>query len=198
MPDKYSSFAELARNEVEGIDFAIEILSENRDPSIAVIAPHGGGIEPHTCLLAKAVAGNDLTFYAFKGIKSDNNKDLHITSHRFDEPRAQEVVSRANRVLAFHGKSDSGDFVMVGGLDETLGLRLRDCLTSLHVEVRQPSSNAAGKHPANICNSGASRVGVQLELSMSFRKLLAADDVRRSEFARKVRQVLREDPRAAG
>jgi phage replication-related protein YjqB (UPF0714/DUF867 family) len=53
---------------------------------VAVIAPHGGGIEPGTSELATAIAGDDFSLYLFEGLKSAGNGELHITSTNFDEP----------------------------------------------------------------------------------------------------------------
>ena len=66
MPDKYSSFAVLARHQIEGQDY--RILFRKRNGARVIIAPHGGGIEPGTTEIADAIAGNDLSFYAFEGI----------------------------------------------------------------------------------------------------------------------------------
>ena len=44
MADKYGSFDELRRGEREGIDFNIHVV--RRRASVAIIAPHGGKIEP--------------------------------------------------------------------------------------------------------------------------------------------------------
>ena len=44
--DKYRDYADLAAHEKEGADYRITVL--RRPSPIAVIAPHGGGIEPQT------------------------------------------------------------------------------------------------------------------------------------------------------
>ena len=75
--DKYANFSALKQNEREGEDYTI--LHRNGDSKFAIMAPHGGGIEPGTMGIADAIAGNDHTFYAFKGIKKTRNTILHIT-----------------------------------------------------------------------------------------------------------------------
>ena len=77
MMDKYNSFPELAKSTEQDRDFRVRL--QNRPGSTVVIAPHGGGIEPGTSEIAEAVAGDDLSFYAFEGIKSTGNHELHIT-----------------------------------------------------------------------------------------------------------------------
>lgn len=44
MADKYPNFAALARKERAGIDYAVS--AQRARPDFALIAPHGGGIEP--------------------------------------------------------------------------------------------------------------------------------------------------------
>ena len=53
--DKYRSYAELHENEDEGIDF--RVCMNDRAASAAVIAPHGGKIEPGTSEITTAIAG---------------------------------------------------------------------------------------------------------------------------------------------
>ncbi|WP_246657154.1 poly-gamma-glutamate hydrolase family protein [Methylocystis sp. B8] len=43
MADRYDSFATLAANEIEGVDYRIRV--DERASPFAVIAPHGGLIE---------------------------------------------------------------------------------------------------------------------------------------------------------
>jgi phage replication-related protein YjqB (UPF0714/DUF867 family) len=83
MADKYASFQELERTERRRV---YRVLSRPRKARIAIIAPHGGKIEPGTSEIARKIAGADFSFYAFEGRKKQHNKSLHITSTRFDEP----------------------------------------------------------------------------------------------------------------
>lgn len=78
MPDKYRNFSELARAETEGKDY--RIIARLTDCPILIAAPHGGGIEPYTSELASEIAGSDLSFYSFEGIKETGNSKLHITT----------------------------------------------------------------------------------------------------------------------
>jgi phage replication-related protein YjqB (UPF0714/DUF867 family) len=68
------------------------------------VAPHGGGIEPGTSELADAIAGSDLSFYTFEGLKSSGNTDLHITSTRFDEPMCLTLLASSSVVVTLHGE----------------------------------------------------------------------------------------------
>jgi len=76
MADKYASFQELARSEPRGV---YRVRSRPRRATIAVIAPHGGSIEPGTSEIALKIAGLDFSFYAFEGRRKQHNNCLHIT-----------------------------------------------------------------------------------------------------------------------
>jgi len=171
MTDKYKNFEELAANEQEGSDFQVRFRTR-RGP-MAVIAPHGGGIEPGTSELADAIANADLSFYAFEGIKKAANRVLHITSGRFDEPQGVALVAASPSVVALHGE-DSGDpVVFLGGLDKELGARIWTSLKGDGFIVgTHASPNLQGRDKNNICNRGQSGKGVQLELSHGLRALL--------------------------
>ena len=52
--DKYSNFGALSRSERRDVDYRICI--DVRAGSVAVIAPHGGNIEPGTSEVAAAIA----------------------------------------------------------------------------------------------------------------------------------------------
>ncbi len=72
--DEYTKFEDLKKNET-----LYEICFRERFSGVAVIAPHGGKIEPGTSEIARGIAGNEHTFYTFRGLRKDGNKRyLHI------------------------------------------------------------------------------------------------------------------------
>ncbi|NNM06739.1 MAG: poly-gamma-glutamate hydrolase family protein [Gemmatimonadetes bacterium] len=189
MRDAYQNFQELKAQEEEGEAWTREYIS--RGSNILVMAPHGGWIEPFTAELAGAVAGNDLSFYAFPGLKPRGNDRLHLTSHRFDEPLALEAASAALWVLAIHGERDSSrEFVMVGGLWGEFRERMVEGLKNAGIDVVEPREGLGGVNPRNICNLGSSRVGGQLELSEGLRQSLRRSPTQLFSFAGLVRSVL--------
>jgi phage replication-related protein YjqB (UPF0714/DUF867 family) len=169
MADRYRNFADLAAHEKEGLDFRIRL--DERHGRAALIAPHGGGIEPGTSELAEAIAGDDLSFYAFDGLKKRGNGVLHITSSRFDEPHALALVAASPAVVAIHGELDCPDQIaFLGGLDKELGKRIQTGLEVAGFVVRiHDNPNLQGVDKTNICNRGRSGQGVQLELSRPLR-----------------------------
>jgi phage replication-related protein YjqB (UPF0714/DUF867 family) len=171
MADKYPDFDALSRNEQSGVDF--RILVRQAGVGFVIVAPHGGGIEPGTSEIADDIAGEEFSFYAFEGLKSAGNADLHITSTRFDESMCLTLIGRSQVVITIHGEHTEvdGEGVFVGGLDTRLGARLGTALKARGFSVRRhPDPRLQGLEPKNVCNRGKSGKGVQFELSRSVRK----------------------------
>ncbi len=90
--DAYTSFVDLAKQQVRGVDYEIEVHRHTASP-VAIIAPHGGGIERGTSEIARGIAGEDFNLYVFEGLKSSGNyAALHLTSRHFDEPACLELI----------------------------------------------------------------------------------------------------------
>ena len=124
MADTYPNFAALEQHERAGIDYCVLVRRE--EPAFAIVAPHGGGIEPGTSEIADAIARQRWSFYTFEGLKRSGNSVLHITSTCFDEPMCLILLSDTNRVVTIHGEEsdDDGEGVFVGGRDAELGTRI--------------------------------------------------------------------------
>jgi phage replication-related protein YjqB (UPF0714/DUF867 family)/RimJ/RimL family protein N-acetyltransferase len=166
--DKYGNFDELNQGEPEG---SFAIFSRNGTSGIAVIAPHGGAIEPGTTEIASSIAGNEHAYYTFTGRKRIGNNDLHITSTNFDEPIAMKIVKRSQKVLAIHGCTGQDPIGYIGGRDAILREQVQTALVDAGFQVRQSSTqNLKGDHPRNICNRGERQRGVQLEISEGLRQ----------------------------
>jgi phage replication-related protein YjqB (UPF0714/DUF867 family) len=185
----YMSFKELVHREVEDQDYRIRI--ELRDPRVLIMAPHGGKIEPTTAEIAAAIAEDDYSFYCFEGLKTDS-RPLHIESHLFDEPRALQVVRKADVVITIHGQIDQKEeFVMVGGLNDSLRSEITRELEGAGFQTRVPTERLMGTDSQNICNRGKLRRGVQLEVSRKVRDLLRTDENELQKFASVIRKAIR-------
>lgn len=165
--DSYRSFDQLRRHQAPGSDYRVRI--RNVGSQISIIAPHGGRIEPRTSEIAVKIARNDYNCYLFEGIRERDNGCLHITSHRFDEPGAIEMLAASQVVVAVHACTGTDGRVYLGGRDG----RLKQLIAA---ELKAAGINACGDHPRfqgvnpdNICNRGATRKGVQLEISRDLR-----------------------------
>jgi phage replication-related protein YjqB (UPF0714/DUF867 family) len=184
----YMSFKELVHREVEDQDYRIRI--ELRDPRVLIMAPHGGKIEPTTGEIAAAIAEDDYSFYCFEGLKTDS-RPLHIESHLFDEPRALQVVQKADVVITIHGQIDQKEeFVMVGGLNDSLRSEITRELEGAGFQTRVPTERLMGTDSQNICNRGKLRRGVQLEVSRKVRDLLKTNLELLQVFAEAVRKAI--------
>jgi phage replication-related protein YjqB (UPF0714/DUF867 family) len=182
--DVYSCYSELADSEKEGRDFERFVCARD-DATVAIIAPHAGGIEPKTGDIAQEIAGTEFSFYCFRGLKKIGNHVLHITSHNFDEPQGVALVTNHRWIVVLHGCEEPGERVFLSGLD----LALIDDLALALSHAGITAETVGQKYPAteakNICNRGITRKGVQFELSRSFR-----NGERVPAFVKAVREIL--------
>lgn len=170
LAETYLSFKDLAGAYAEGVDYRIH-LSEGLNPTIALVAPHGGAIEFPTSRVAAAIAGREFSFYSFEGIRAaDNYAALHLRSERFDEPRCLELISRCDRVVTIHGCKGVNQAVLLGGRDSELGVKIAAALGAEGVDCNLDGHKFYGTDASNICNRSRSRAGVQLELTSALRK----------------------------
>ena len=161
-----AAFIDLERNEPKQ---NFRIRSRVVKSITAIIAPHGGGIEPGTSEIAEAIAGTEFSFYAFEGLMPRGNSRLHITSTHFDDPNCVEILSRADQVVAIHGENSASENVFLGGLDVDCVGRVNDFLKAEGFCVGAHGNvNLQGRNYLNICNRGKLRAGVQIELSPGF------------------------------
>ena len=166
----YKSFAELDVSEREGVSFQRTL--QKRRSRIAIIAPHGGGIEPGTSEIAYAVAGSQFSYYTFEGLKPRGNEILHIPSTSFDEPKCLQLVQDSEIVIAMHGCDGEEKVIHVGGLHVELKTRLIQSLAQDGFEARLAEVGLSGNQIQNICNRGQSNQGIQLEITTGLRRAM--------------------------
>lgn len=198
-PDRYNSFSALRERETEGVAYRIHI--EDRSSPIAVIAPHGGFIEPATSEIALAIAGERFSLYRFEGLDPVRlHHELHVTSENFDEPVAMDLVANSSIVVAVHGRTDRDDPLTswIGGLDTSLRDRIVRALrlNGFVAGARVKGEALAGASAGNICNHGKRRAGVQLEIPRSVRDALMADAEQLVRYAGAIRHAIDEFDRA--
>jgi phage replication-related protein YjqB (UPF0714/DUF867 family) len=170
--DKYPNFERLRRAE-RADDFRIDC--RHRRSTVAIVAPHGGKIEPGTSTIAAAIAADDYRLYRFEGRKRRNNCDLHITSAQFDEPECLALISGCDQVVAIHGCQGNEERVYMGGLDLCLRDSIQARLEAVGIATgSHDDPNLQGTNSKNICNRGRRGRGVQLEITSALRSHLAA------------------------
>jgi phage replication-related protein YjqB (UPF0714/DUF867 family) len=191
MADRYANYAELAQGEREGIDYRIR--ASRVDERVAVVAPHGGYIEPGTSELTRSIAAGSWSFYCFEGLRPGRkHEELHIASERFDEPIGRALAGASQTVIGMHGRADrgDGDTVWVGGL----AFALRDGIATVLGEggfaATANPPELSGEDPSNICNRCKTGAGVQLEVPRSLRSRLMGDDLLMGAFSSSVRRAL--------
>ena len=176
--DKYASFAELSR---DAPDDSWRIVERQTQSGVLVIAPHGGEIEVGTSELAASIAGDEHNLYCFEGLRVHGFRELHVTSHRFDEPRALALAGKAAILVGIHGCKGHGA-IYVGGLDDELVTLLTVGLCAAGFRAHSHDHTFPALHPQNICNRSLRGVGAQLELTIDLRsaqhRTRIADSVR--------------------
>jgi phage replication-related protein YjqB (UPF0714/DUF867 family) len=186
LANTFRSFADLRAVYQEDVDYRIN-RRVGLHPRIAVVAPHGGAIEPPTSQIASDIAGPDFSCYLFEGVrKSKNYKALHLTSEYFDEPKCLELIADCDQVVTVHGCKEGEVEVLLGGRDKALALLIAEALKAEGVLGRLDGHDFTGTARTNICNLGKSKAGVQLELTEALR--VSQDAV--AGVVRAVRRVL--------
>ena len=178
MLDRYNSYRELTQYEREGEDY--QVIAVPRSNPIAILALHGGSIELGTSEIARALAGERYSLYLFEVLKISGGEDLHITSTRFDEPRGLALVRSAQWALSLHGCTGERPLVYLGGLDRDHIHMARFLLKEAGFEASAQDHRFSASDPANLCNQGRSRKGLQLELTRGLRLTFFKDLEHRS------------------
>ncbi|WP_225799430.1 poly-gamma-glutamate hydrolase family protein [Streptomyces sp. NK15101] len=182
----------------------------------AIMAIHGGQIERATSELCLAIAGYDPAdvtdptkppllptvhdYWMFEGMRTENNRDLHVTSVNCNDHVARVLATSHFNVLSLHGCSydqlnidetavwpSTADrrLVVVGGLNKafrdalmyelnTAGFRAVDALSD---NYKVQLADYAGAAPDNICNRTILGKGAQLEITEDMRRSLFGTDL---------------------
>jgi len=169
MADLYASMTEMKQNTVEGVDW--QIVTRTYDTDVLVSGIHGGGIEIGVSELSTLIAEiGSYNYFAFEGLRSANNGDLHVTSTHYDEPTMVKMVTNAMNHVAVHGASGDTEIINVGGLDIPLRNAVWSELTKRGFNAVIAPSNIIGEEPDNVSNRTLKGGCVQLELTSQQRK----------------------------
>lgn len=195
------SYAEILRNGyVVGRDFRVA-FGDSKIESCLLVAPHGGGIEPGTSDIMRAVVeAGGWAWYEFAGFLRQGNKScLHLASTEFDEPTLVAMLPQTAFVIAFHGASEAQvPMVYVGGkwargrrtVIESVnkafgehGIRAVDALET------PAAAHLQGLDDSSITNRGKRGEGVQMEFTRGARNLLFPPDSSREARGRRSVQL---------
>ncbi len=160
----------------KNIDFEIEVTETGS--GVTVLAIHGGKIEKGTAELAYALAShNNYNYYSFLGLKSTDNFSLHVSSDKFAETYALEMVSKSKVTLSIHGCGGTEEFTYIGGRDTESADRIKESLIKYGFTVKKDTpKDLAGISPHNIVNRNIDERGIQLEISEGLRTKFLSDD----------------------
>jgi phage replication-related protein YjqB (UPF0714/DUF867 family) len=190
----------LKRGHVPGRDFRVA-FGDSKIELCLLIAPHGGGIEPGSSEIMRAVVEvGGWAWYEFAGFLRQGNKEaLHLSSVDFDEPMLKSMLPQAGFVVAFHGASESEEPIVYVGGKWKLGRQT--VIESIHaafgdhgIRAADANDKAAAAHlrgldDSNITNLGKRAEGVQLEFSRGARNLLFPPDSSREARGRRSVQL---------
>ena len=186
----------LQRGHVLGRDFRVA-FGDSKIEHCLLVAPHGGGIEPGTSEILRAVVEvGGWAWYEFAGFLRKGNKEaLHISSSRFDEPTLKSMLPQAGFVVTFHGASESLEpIVFVGGkwklgrqtIAESINAAFKEHeIRATDAVDRVDAARLRGLDDSNITNLGRRAEGVQLEFSRGARNLLFPPDSSREARGRR-------------
>jgi phage replication-related protein YjqB (UPF0714/DUF867 family) len=178
----------------EGASYHVSLDASAPDMTMAVIAPHGGKIEPNTDVIALGLAdelalphfvfvahASDSCLDKYGGATRSNHRALHITSVHFNDSRAESLMRSVNRGVAVHGHGRDANKLCVGGITPALRTAFKSYYDT-YAKKHSPSGataviattdgdceGIAGTAPANISNRSQVGAGLQLELSSTFR-----------------------------
>ncbi|MGA5062817.1 poly-gamma-glutamate hydrolase family protein [Streptomyces exfoliatus] len=190
------------------------LTKRSAPPKTAIMAIHGGQIERGTSELCLAIAGykpSDVKltlategvlhdYWMFEGMRSENNRDLHVSSVNCDDHVAVGMAASHLNVLSLHGCQYSQlampekmvwpsvsdpKLVVVGGLNTVFRAALVTELNqagfpavdAFSPEYAENLRNYAGGITTNICNRTATGTGAQLEITEDMRRSLFGPQV---------------------
>jgi len=173
---EYTSMTALRAKE-NPLDYSFEVKSP--DSPVAILAPHGGKIEPGTQEIAEAVAGDTYRLFCFDGHRERANiRYLHVRSHQYDEKLCRDLIQPCRLVLAIHGWKNPpqhAETIYLGGRNtdfrDAIGASLRSAGFSVPPFAETPREYK-GSEPENICNLGNPPGGAQLEIARTLRDQL--------------------------
>ncbi len=185
--DYYTGFARLKADLVYAKDYSTHVL--DRKSEVTVLAIHGGGIEPVTSEIARALAGGKWNLYVFEALCSAGCPKLHLSSQKFDDPEAVRLIEPAFAGVSIHGMAGGGEMVCIGGSNAGLRSEVSKSLSSAGFKTQEPCVKFPGIDAGNIVNR-AQKGGVQLEISMDLRRKLEADSALTADFCSAVRSAV--------
>jgi len=181
---EFENFKDLEKAESLG---NYSIFSCKRNSNFLIFTPHGGGIEQGTSEICTTIANDTHSYYLFEGRLKSNCVRLHITSHKFDEPKLIKLLRNHNYGVSIHGMTNQAKFnigadIYLGGLNKSLITITTQVLGDYNFEttnnIVNPTSALSGLDKQNITNKCAKGEGMQIEISENLRTTFFERDFR--------------------
>ena len=169
MNEPCHDFADLVLSFRSNIDYEIEVIE--RGSPFCIVAVHGGGIDPLTEELARAVAGRAHSLYLLRALKPEIREQLRIPARRYKEMRLDNMMQRSKAALSIVGCACDDVAVHLGGQNRRLKGVLETHLIEQGFETGSPVTPGASHSPTRFYNR-ADQGGVQIELGEKLRASL--------------------------
>lgn len=165
------AFCERTRQLEQG-DFSRDLVYTGS--KVALVAIHGGDLEPGTAELAEVLSGERFSRYIFRSHIGVNDFSIWLTSAKFNDPELIALLGRSMTAISIHGCKDARKMgqpidLFVGGRNQPAAQVLMNALTEVGVRVERDMI-FPGLHRSNPCNLGRLGEGIQLEMTSSFRE----------------------------
>ncbi|MEQ8819032.1 MAG: poly-gamma-glutamate hydrolase family protein [Sumerlaeia bacterium] len=169
MSDTYRNFEDVLRHHP---DPRFRVVAVPQSSPVLIAAPHGGGIEFQTDVIARHVARKG-SFSLYQLVwMGKQARDAHITSHRFFEKDLDLLLKRHHWTVTIHGFRSERPCVEIGGMNEKFKCALYEAMLEHDISAIFSKNIREGAHPKNICNRGLGiNGGVQLEFSSAIRSI---------------------------
>lgn len=165
--EKYKCYPTLSEDLVEGIDYRRSFRQLNSP--LALVAIHGGNIEPGTSEIVKVLAADNFSYYSFESLRPESDQSLHITSSKFNDPKCLEICCNSYYVISIHGCLGEYPGIFIGGRD-TIGRKQLVHQFKNSGLLAMKDRIFPGLHKSNPCNLGKFGIGLQLEVTRKIRE----------------------------
>jgi phage replication-related protein YjqB (UPF0714/DUF867 family) len=169
MTSPYASFSELVFKTTKDVDYRLAVHQPSQE--MALVAIHGGAVEPLTGELATAVAGDDYSRYVFEGLRPSGNDALRIPVTRYDEMRLRALLERSLAALSLDGVPGEQPIVHLGGSNRALKELVSQALEAAGFATGRLVTPGGAHDPARFYN-WPQRGGLHLELTQALRQSL--------------------------
>ena len=169
MTEPFSSYSQLVLNTTQEIDYIVDVQQPSQE--MALVAIHGGAIEPLTGEIVTAVAEDRYSRYVFDGRRENEIEALRIPLSRYDEIRLKALLQRSLAAVVIDGSPEKESVVHLGGGNRPLLAHVRAAMEKLGYAPERLTLPGASYTPSRLYN-WPQRGGVLIELSRGLRQSL--------------------------